>query len=71
MDFRTHLKLLTKKKNLTSLTLQIILRYFGEAMAGLFLIYKLNSRFYHFRSHAQNTTHPHIKYDATNLFSQK
>lgn len=73
MDFRTHPKLLKKKKNknLTLLPLQIILKYFGETMSDLFLSYKLNSSLCHFRSHTQNTAHPHIKYVATNSFSQK
>lgn len=36
-------------KKLTLLPLQIILRYFGEAMAGLALSYKLNSSFCPFK----------------------
>lgn len=70
MDFRTHPKLF-KKKNLTMLPLQIILKYFGETMSDLFLSYKLNSSLWHFRSHTQNMAHPPIKYVATNSFSQK
>lgn len=69
MDRSNDLKLLKKKKNLTLLPLQINLRYFGDAMAGFFFSYKWNSSFCHFKSHAQNVAHLHIKYNPTNLFN--